>query len=85
MTGFTNSGRLEETPFAEVAGALFRDKSTGALTVSSGERSRKVIFYQGSPVAVVSSDPKDHVARILAAQSVEGKLGIIKQKFGWHD
>jgi len=68
MTGLTSSGRLEETPFAEIAGALFRSKSTGALTISSGERSRKVIFYEGSPVAVVSSNPKDHVARILAAK-----------------
>jgi hypothetical protein len=62
------SGNLTETPFAEIAGALYREKRSGSLTLSSGERARTVVFYEGSPVAVVSSEPRDHVAPLLAAK-----------------
>jgi len=62
------SGNLPETPFAEIAGVLYREKRSGSLTLSSGERARTVVFYEGSPVAVVSPDPRDHVAHILAAK-----------------
>ena len=62
------SGNLPETPFAEIAGALYREKRSGSLTLASGERARTIVFYEGSPVAVVSPDPRDHVASLLAAK-----------------
>ncbi len=71
MTEMLLSGRLEETPLAEVAGELFRQKKTGMLTLTSGERSRQVIFYEGSPVAVVSADPNDHIGHFL---TMKGKV-----------
>jgi hypothetical protein len=71
MTEMLLSGRLEETPLAEAAGELFRQKKTGMLTLTSGERNRQVIFYEGSPVAVVSADPNDHVGHFL---TIKGKV-----------
>ena len=68
MSDHQLSGNLQETPFADVAGALFREKRSGALTLSSGERARTVIFHEGSPVAVISADPRDHVASLLTAK-----------------
>jgi hypothetical protein len=62
------SGNLPETPFAEIAGALYREERSGSLTLASGERARTIVFYEGSPVAVVSPDPRDHVASLLAAK-----------------
>lgn len=62
------SGNLQETSFAQVAGALFGEKRTGSLSVSSGERFRTVVFYEGNPVAVISADPRDHISRFLAAK-----------------
>jgi hypothetical protein len=71
MTDMALNGRLEETPLAEVAGRLFQNGKTGRLVLTSKERSRQVIFYEGSPVAVISDDPKDHIGHFL---TLKGKV-----------
>lgn len=68
MTDAPLAGNLEDTPFAEIAGALFQQKKTGILTVTSPQKERKVVFYQGHPVAVLSGNPREHIARFLAAK-----------------
>ena len=59
-------GRLEEHPFAEVAGLLYRQKKTGKLKLSAGGRSQTVYFQGGNPIAVESDDPENRLVRILA-------------------
>lgn len=65
MSDFLGSGRLEDHPFPALAGAVFREGRTGALTIESGGRSRTVWFLGGNPVAVVSADAEDHLAHFL--------------------
>jgi hypothetical protein len=71
MTEMALNGRLEDTPLAEVAGRLFQNSKTGRLVLTSNERSRQVVFYEGSPVAVLSDDPKDHIGHFL---TLKGKV-----------
>jgi len=71
MTEMALNGRLEDTPLAEVAGGLFQNGKTGRLVLTSKERSRQVVFYEGSPVAVLSDDPKDHIGHFL---TLKGKV-----------
>jgi hypothetical protein len=71
MTETALNGRLEDTPLAEVAGRLFQNSKTGRLVLTSNERSRQVVFYEGSPVAVLSDDPKDHIGHFL---TLKGKV-----------
>ena len=65
MSDFLSAGRLEDHPFAELSGLIFQEGRTGELTLEHGERSRTVWFLGGNPVAVVSSDPAEHLGRFL--------------------
>ena len=66
MTDTPLAGQLEDYPFAEVAGRIFRGRKTGILTVTSPKKKRQVAFYEGHPVAVLPGDGKEHIARFLA-------------------
>ena len=68
-------GRLEEHPFAEVAGLLYRQKKTGKLKLSTDGRSQTVYFQSGNPIAVDSDDPENRLVRILAENGK--KEGIV--------
>jgi hypothetical protein len=65
MIDYLAAGRLEDHPFAALAGGLFQEKRTGELTLESGNRRRRVWFLGGNPVAVVSDDPQDSLAQVL--------------------
>jgi hypothetical protein len=65
MSDVLTPGRLEDQPFPALAGRIFREGRTGGLTIESGARRRTVWFLGGNPVAVVSEDPGDHLARFL--------------------
>jgi hypothetical protein len=72
MSDLLDGGRLEDHPFAVLAGLVFRESRTGELTLESGNRHRRVWFLGGNPVAVVSDDPEDHLAQVLLEH---GKIG----------
>ena len=72
MSDFLSGGRLEDHPFAELSGLIFRETHTGELTMEDGNRRRSVWFLGGNPVAVVSADPQDHLAQFLLEH---GKIG----------
>jgi len=72
MSDFLSAGRLEDHPFAELSGLIFQQSRTGELTLERGERHRTVWFLGGNPVAVVSHDPAEHLARFLLEH---GKIG----------
>jgi len=65
MSDFLSPGRLEDHPFAELAGLIFQESRTGELILESGNRRRTVWFLGGNPVAVVSDDPRDHLSQFL--------------------
>jgi hypothetical protein len=65
MSDILTPGRLEDQPFPALAGRIFREGRTGGLALESGGRRRTVWFLGGNPVAVVSEDPGDHLARFL--------------------
>src|SRR5512139_654790 len=65
MSDYLASGRIEDHPFPELAGRIFREGRTGGLTLESGGHRRTVWFLGGNPSAVVSDDPQDHLARFL--------------------
>ena len=68
MTDHLASGRIEDHPFAELAGLIFREGRSGELVLDTGRRRRSVWFLGGNPVAVVSGDPEDHLAHFLLEQ-----------------
>lgn len=72
MSDMPSAGRLEDRPFAGLAGLIFRGGLGGELTVTDVDRVRRVWFLGGNPVAVVSDDPQDHVAQVLLEH---GKVG----------
>lgn len=65
MSDFLSAGRLEDHPFAAIAGQIFQGSQTGELILESGNRRRTVWFLGGNPVAVVSDDAQDHLAQFL--------------------
>jgi hypothetical protein len=65
MNDFLGAGRLEDHPFAALAGLILQESRTGELILESGNRRRTVWFLGGNPVAVVSADPQDHLAQFL--------------------
>jgi outer membrane biosynthesis protein TonB len=72
MTEYLASGRLEDHPFADLAGLIFRESRTGSLALESGGRRRTVWFLGGNPVAVVSAAPEDHLAQLMLEH---GRIG----------
>jgi len=72
MSDLLSAGRLEDHPFAELAGLIFQGSRTGELILESGHHRRTVWFLGGNPVAVVSDDPQDHLAQFLLEH---GKIG----------
>jgi septal ring-binding cell division protein DamX len=68
MSDILAAGRLEDHPFATLAGLIFREGRTGELVLETGQRRRSVWFLGGNPVAVVSEDPQDHLAHFLLEQ-----------------
>ena len=65
MSDYLASGRLEDHPFADLAGVIFQENRTGELTLEGGSHRRTVWFLGGNPVALVSEDPQDHLSRFL--------------------